>query len=233
MASPQPAPDQPTPPSDAEEAAVGALATFLAEAVITTVVVLPPYLYSKLLRLGLRRDAIQAAATLTLRAPFFRRPQRGPRTGGTAAAQVAATEPEMRARYLINAARRITRDLRTVIPTPPGGTPRTAAERLVDALRRERRYWRMHVNAQRNRRTSAHAVDTATALSPHWQWVTAGDARVEADCRRFAGRTFTIADPPILDGRPVWPGAVHPHCRCHAVATFDPRLFGSAPTVNR
>lgn len=212
---------------------VGALATFLAEAAVTTVVALPPYLYVRLLRLGFRRDAIQAAATLTLRTPFFRRPQHGPRTGGTAAAQVAAAEPEMRARYLINAARRITRDLRTVIPAKPGERPRTAQDRLRDALRRERRYWRMHVDAQRNRRTSAHAVDTATAQSPHWQWVTAGDARVEADCRRFAGRTFTIADPPRLNGRPVWPGAVHPHCRCTAVATFDPRLFGSAPTVNR
>jgi len=212
---------------------VGALAVFLAEATITTVMTLPPYLYSKLLRLGLRRDAIQAAATLTLRGPYFRRPPRGPRAGGTAAAQVAQMEPEMRARYLIAAARRITKDLRTIVPTGPGEKPRTAAERLVDAIRRERRYWRQHVDAQRNRRQAAHAVDQATQASPHWQWVTAGDSRVEADCRRFAGRTFTIATPPMLHGHPVWPGAVHPHCRCRAISTFDPALFGSAPTVNR
>lgn len=232
MTAPQPD-TAATAPTDAEQAVVGALTTFLAEATLTGVVVLPPYLYSKLLRLHLHPAAIRAAATLTLRGPLFRRPQRGPRTGttDTAAALVAAGEPEMRARYLLAAAKRITRDLRTIIPTPPGQPAPSLTDRVRDALRRERRYWRQHVDAQRNRRQSAQAVDDVTQLSPWWQWRTAGDARVEADCRRFAGRTFTVANPPMLDGRPVFPGAVHPHCRCVAVTTFDPRLFGSAPTV--
>ena len=230
MTAPQPD-EQPAPPDDTEQAALGALTTFLAEAALTGVVVIPPEIYRRLLRLHLHPAAIRAAAALTLRGPLFRRPQRGPRTAGTAAALVAAGEPEMRARYLIAAARRITRDLRTVVPTPSGGTPATLADRLRDALRRERQFWRMHVDAQRNRRASAHAVDEVTAVSPWWQWQTAGDARVEADCRRFAGRTFTVAAPPMLDGHPVFPGAVHPRCRCRAVSTFDPRLFGSAPTV--
>lgn len=233
MASPQPV-DQPTDDglSKGEQEAVAALTAFIAEAVLVEAVTLPPRIYARLLRLGLRRDAVQAAATLTLRAPFFRTHARGPRSGGTAAAQVAAQEPELRARYLLAAARRITRDLRTIVPTKPGETPPTVAQRLTDALRRERRHWRAHVDAQRNRRQAAREVDRLAQVSPWWEWQTANDARVEADCRRFAGRTFTVADPPRLNGRVVFPGAVHPHCRCRAVGTFDPSLFGSAPTVS-
>lgn len=232
MASPEPTP-QPTPTEQLQDdaAVIAQLSVAIAEATTIAELVLPPALLALLLRMGLRRDAIQAAAALTLRGPLYRTPARGSRASGTAAAQVAAQEPEMRARYLLAAARRITRDLRTVTPRRPGEKPPPPGQRLADAIRRERRFWRQHLDAQRNRRRAAHEVDLVALVSPWMQWQTANDARVEQDCRHLAGRTFTIADPPRLDGHVVWPGAVHPHCRCRAVPVVDPALFGSAPTI--
>jgi SPP1 gp7 family putative phage head morphogenesis protein len=230
LTQPQPADTSATP----EERAVGALATFLAEASLVAAVALPPYLFAQLLRLGFRRSALKAALAIGLRGPLFHRPARGT-PAGTAAGQVADTEPELRARYILNAARRITDDLDTVLPerVGPDGLvqpPPTEADRLEGATRREATYFDQHVNAQRNRRATAHAVDQVATESPWMQWVTANDDRVEADCRSLAGHVFSIDSPPLVHGRPTWPGAVHPRCRCTA-APFGVTLLGQQPTI--
>lgn len=216
MTSPQPA-DQPG-LSDTENAVLVALATFLTETALVGATALPLYLLLRMTGLGLDRRAVQAAAALTLRPPIFRTPASGPRKGNTAAALMARQEPRLRALYLLNAAKRITTDLRTVIPPTPGRPAVTPKQQLADALRRERRYWRLHVDAQRKRRDAARAVDgvLVEAPSPWLVWQTRNDTRVEVDCRHLSGSVFTLDDPPILDGRLVLPGTVHPACRCIA-----------------
>ncbi len=223
MSSPQPTDPQAL--TDGEQHALAALTGFLAEAALVGTIALPPYVYAKLLALGLDRRAIRAAAALTLRGPIFRRPASGPRQTGTAQAQTAAQEPAMRALYLLNAATRMTRDLRTLIPPRPGEKLPPAAQRLADALRRERRYWRMHVDAQRRRRVAAHAVDKIAQNAPtSWlAWQTMDDSRVDSDCRALAGTVFPLDQPPTVHGRPTFPGQVHPRCRCIA------RAFGATP----
>lgn len=222
--------DQPPGLSDGQEAAVSALSTFLAEAALVGTVALPSALMALLLRLGFSRRAVQLATRLAT-APLGRRTGTGPhvhrgsaRIAGTAAAQVADTEPEWRARYLIAAARRLTRDLEL------GASPFTA-------LREERRYLGLHREAGKRRAAAASAVDRVVEQSgSEWlRWNLSDKPQTHTrGCLWASGRIFTRADPLVftdddMPPRPQWPGATHPRCACFATPVF-PRS-GVAPTV--
>jgi hypothetical protein len=230
VTAPAPATDQPQGLSDGQEQAVAALSTFLAEAALVGAVALPPALYAMLLRLGLSRRAVQLATRLAT-APLGRRLTGSPHTArgsahiaGTAAAQVADTEPEWRARYLLKAAGRLTRDLEL------GASPATA-------MREERRWFDQHRDAGKRRARAARAVDRVVEQSGsewlRWQ-LSDKPATHTRGCLWASGRLFTRADPLVftdddLPPRPQFPGAPHPRCACVATPVFP--QSGAAPTV--
>lgn len=218
----QPADTSTTP----EERAVAALATFLAEASLVGAVALPPYLFAQLLRLGFRRSALKAALAIALRGPLFRRP-RGPRVAGTVAVEIADEEPLMRARYIVNAARRITDDLDTTLPDKVGPdgllqSPPTETDRLEGAVRREQTYFDQHVDAQRHRRVAAEKLDEAFIRSAWLVWTLNPNLNNTPGCVWANGQVFSREDPLVFSDdktppKPQWPGAVHPRCGCRGV----------------
>lgn len=214
MTSPQPD-QQPTGLSGTEQAVVDTLTTALIEGSLVAGTAIPLYLLLRLMGAGSNRQAARAAIRLGLSEPVGRKA--GPKVAGTAIGQVRAAEPQLRALYILNAAKRITDAM------GHGAT-------LFTAVRAERRFFDQHRQAARNRRRAARAVDEAAADSPFLYWQTANDSRVEADCRHLAGTLFTVADPPKLDGRVVWPGTVHPRCRCKALP-FGASPLHALPTV--
>jgi SPP1 gp7 family putative phage head morphogenesis protein len=217
VSSPQPAPDEGLTPT--EGAVVAALETALLEGALVAGTAVPLYLMMRLTALGLDKRAVRAAARLALSDPLVL--PRNLRVRRTATARVAAAEPGIRARYLFNAAKRITANLR-LLGTDPHA--------VMTAVRDERRYLNQHLNAARNRRSSARQVDRVATGSPWLIWKTVMDGRAEPECRALNGELFTVDHPPVVNGRPVYPGAVHPNCRCRA-AEFGASPIGAATTV--
>lgn len=126
------------------------------------------------------------------------KPSRGSGGAPSMSRRVAADEPRMRARYVYNAARRLTIHL-------VDGT-------FLPGLQTERNNLQAHVRAGRNRQAAAQALDdVAQREGPLLQWVAILDDRTTPDCRALNGRIFTVDNPPAI------PGAVHPRCRCKAV----------------
>lgn len=120
--------------------------------------------------------------------------------GMPATRRVATEEPEYRAAYLLAASRRLS-------------AAKVEGE-YSKALDKERRYLGMHVAAGRGRRAAARKVDEVSESDgPLLVWRTQGDNRVDGRCAMLEGRLFTADNPP--DG--MYPGAVHPRCRCFAV----------------
>jgi hypothetical protein len=115
------------------------------------------------------------------------------------------TQPAREAAYLFNAAKRIATDPRGVRA----------------AIRDERRYVGQHLAAERGRRDSARAVDKMVAVhGPVLGWYSIRDERSTPGCRAMHSRNFNAAIPPIVEGKPAFPGAVHVHCRCKPGAPF-------------
>jgi hypothetical protein len=213
VTSPQPAPDQQQGLTGTEQAVVDALTTALLEGTLVAGTAIPLYLLLRLTGLGIDKRAARAAIRLGLTDPV--RIPRNLRVRGTATSRVAAAEPGIRARYILNAAKRITANLRHVGEEPGG---------LLTALREERRYLAQHIDAARNRRRAARAVDAVARTSPFMYWRAVLDGRTTEDCRSLNGTLFTIADPPRdAMGRALLPGMVHSRCRCYAVP------FGASP----
>jgi SPP1 gp7 family putative phage head morphogenesis protein len=164
---------------------------------------LPDDVLDVLLSAGVDRLAAIEIGKLLLAKPLSGRSRYGapsPFDGMPAIRRVASEEPEYRAAYLLAAARRLT-------------LAKTERD-YASALDKERRYLDMHVGAGRGRRAAARKVDEVSeADGPLLVWRTQNDNRVDSRCAMLEGRLFTAADPP--DG--VYPGAVHPRCRCFAV----------------
>lgn len=116
----------------------------------------------------------------------------------TAIAHTLRTQPAREAAYVFNAAKRLaaTRDLSS-----------------------ERRYFAQHLAAERGRRDAARAVDSLAAKlgTDTLEWWSHRDSKTTAGCRAMHGKPFNVAAPPLVEGRPAYPGAVHPECRCKAV----------------
>ena len=164
---------------------------------------LPEDVLEVLVSVGVDRDAAIEIGKLILAKPLSGRSRYGAPsafTGMGALRRVATEEPEYRAAYLLAAARRL--------------TEAKAVNDYANALAKERRYLDMHVAAGRGRRAAAKRVDEVSdADGPLLVWRTRQDNRVDPRCAMLEGRLFTADSPP--DG--VYPGAVHPRCRCWAV----------------
>jgi SPP1 gp7 family putative phage head morphogenesis protein len=197
--------------SPAEEAVLTALAVFFASTAAVSAALLPARLVGQLTAVGVAPKAARAAGKMALSVPMTGRSRHGapglpdtwagPGSAPTPsmARRVAADEPQMRARYVYNAARRLTSHL-------VDGT-------FVDGLRAEQGYLRAHWAAGRNRQAAARNLDEVAATAPAGllRWVATMDERTTPDCAALNGTVFTIDNPPGV------PGAVHPRCRCTAV----------------
>lgn len=197
------------------EAVVALLVTFFASAAAIKAVVLPARLVAVLVSIGMAPKAARVSGRLALGVPMTGRsrygspvvPPRpvmsgGPSPGVPVARRVAADEPTMRARYVLNAARRLTTALRE--------------GQFLPAITTERRYLGAHVRAGRSRQVAAQALDEVAVKGGPWlRWVAVMDERTTPDCAALNGQLFNIDNPPGI------PGAQHPSCRCVAVPAFQ------------
>lgn len=193
--------------SAAELAAVAAVAAWITASGAATIPPVPPVpVLRRLVRLGLSARAVRAvvrliaagaSAGVVARLVGVPRQRRHP--GVSMARMTAAREPLMRARYLLNASKRLTRALQE--------------GRFTPALARERTYLAAHLNAQAKRAKVADDYDRAATRTRtgRLRWVARLDDRTSPDCRARHGDTWPLDDPPYPP-----PGAVHLQCRCRA-----------------
>lgn len=129
---------------------------------------------------------------------------------GSATMNASRTNTIRRAQFALAAARRLTSD---VIEARSRGQGIITA--LAAGMARERRYFGQHMEAIRQRAGAAQQVDMASwAYGDLLGWKTVLDSRTSADCRAANGKNFYASSVPLIG----YPGSVHPHCRCYAVA---------------
>jgi hypothetical protein len=165
---------------------------------------LPPDLIDMLVELGIdSKAAIEVGEMATVKTLSGRSSAGSPgiKNNMTVTQRVAADEPHMRALYVLAAARRLSK-----------------ASDYDSALSLERQYLASHVAAGQNRRRAAKKVDDLGDRILVWR--TAGDKDVTSSCAMLEGRLFTAKNLPAI------PGAVHPHCRCHA------EVWGHGPLID-
>jgi SPP1 gp7 family putative phage head morphogenesis protein len=189
--------DQKNRRNPAEDAVIAALVAWFLVSAGASALSLPADLVARMVSLGLSARAVGAAAKLALKPVPTGNVVVFPTSTVRA---VKAAEPELRAQYLLNAAKRLTRALTLDV--------------YPQATRLEAGYQQQYEQAAQNRVRAATALDqVAVSNRGGWlTWRTQEDSRVESECRALAGRRFTLDNLP--DGQ--LPGAVHPHCRCFA-----------------
>lgn len=178
-----------------------ALALFFASVTAVNATLLPALLVRRLTGLGLTARAVQAAGRLTLEPALTGRSRWGSpvsRFGPqTMVRRMAAEEPKMRARYLLTAAKRLTK---------------AAFQGMwTTGLKREQTYLAAHRRAGQRRAQAARRYDVAARGQVFMVWVTSGDSKVDPHCRELAGSVWHVDNPPVP-----CPGAAHPFCRCVA-----------------
>lgn len=105
---------------------------------------------------------------------------------------------------------------------------------IQDALTAERRFFAQHWAASDQRVKAASAVDGMAAMHGNLLgWSTFLDANTTPGCRAADGKSFRVDDPPVIEGSPSYPGAVHARCRCRPTvarrgAPVMPGLGGAA-----
>jgi hypothetical protein len=83
------------------------------------------------------------------------------------------------------------------------------------AVMAEQRYFGLHVAMGTKRMTAGSAVDGMAAMNGNLLgWNAVMDSRTTYGCRAANGQNFYADDPPIVEGGPALPGAVHSECRC-------------------
>ncbi len=209
----------------AEQAAIAVVAAYLATTTAVAAVALPASLVGQLTSLGLSRRAVRAAGRLTLDPPLTGRTSWGsptpaaarPRDRGGAVSMTrltASNEPTMRARYLLAAAKRLTR---------------TATERRFTAgLRRERTYLDAHRRAGIRRARIARDYDRLARRHQYLKWVAVLDDRTTPDCAARHGSVWSVSNPPFPP-----PGAQHVACRCVSAPASTPSPRKSLALVAR
>lgn len=190
-------------------AVLAALVTWFGSKDAVKATTLPERLIRMLVAIGIDREAAEQVGAMATVKALSGRSRHGapqPTADMTLVRRVASEEPDMRARYVLAASKRLTDAI--------------DADRYADALVVEKTYLAAHVKAGQNRRRAAKRVDdVAKDNNKYFVWRTAGDGRVEAACRAFANRIFPCDNPPAI------PGAVHPQCRCW------PEGHGSVPLL--
>lgn len=195
-------------PDSAEQAAIAALAVYLAGTGAVAATTLPVALVARLALLGLPARAVRAAGRITLAPPLTGRggwgspaPPPRPRDRGDTVSMrrlTAANEPTMRARYLLAAAKRLTAAL--------------AEGKFTAGLARERTYLQAHRRAGIRRQRIARDYDRLAVRHAYLRWQAVLDNRTTPDCAARHGSVWRVSNPPYPP-----PGAVHVSCRCTSV----------------
>lgn len=117
-----------------------------------------------------------------------------------------------RAQYLLNAARRLQREIDSQ-RSLPGNSKLSMTKAMVGALRQEQRYYGLHLKASHEREMAASQIDLAAQqYGSKLGWYTILDDRTSSDCLEASGKNFYSYKQPAIG----WPGMTHPTCRCWA-----------------
>lgn len=158
-----------------------------------------------------------AAAVLYM----VQRGAKGAQATGQAMAATLRAEAAYRAAYLAHGSVRVQNAV-------------NAGKSLDQAVADEMRFYRMHLQAQENRRRAAAVVDRVARpvdmqaaygpAAPPGEggtvmlagWRARLDLRTSPECRAADGCNFRVDVPPVIG----YPGTVHLHCRCVPVAPY-------------
>jgi hypothetical protein len=179
------------------------LAALLAGAPVAVIVGIL-LLLARVNRKGAELLAAEFVEAFTIRAPSA--------IHADALANVFRQNAQRRAAYLAIAAERLTRAVMTESPLE-----------LARALNAERRYLDQHLEASAGRVEAAQQVEFAirtVGQGVFLGWKARMDDRTSSECRLANGRNFDASRIPPIG----YPGTVHPHCRCRAVAPFATAL---------
>lgn len=198
---------QPTP---TEATLIAAIIAALGAAV--TVAGVTAALGTLLASAGIGSLALRAVATLMLSWPHEV-------MEGTGPAQRWAIRANLlrRAQFMLAACRRVQA---AIVAARSRDDPVLPA--IQDALTAERGYMSQHIAASGQRVTAATRVDgMASTYGNVLGWQAVKDSKCTPGCRRASGRNFRADRPPMIEGHPSLPGAVHGStCRCLPVPPF-------------
>ena len=142
---------------------------------------------------------------------------------GAAGKAIRNAELGYRAAYIVNAALRIERALRDA-----RARGESQADALRAALKAERRYFRMSVEAMRHRAHAGQQIDMSAKVYGDTLGWYLGDRRSHTPaCLAANGRNFSVRERPAIG----WPGTVHSECGCWAGPPFPNR--GSVDDATR
>ena len=194
---------KPPPPTQAQ--LIAAIIPALAAAV--TVAGVFALLAALMLAAGIGYAALKATIALVLSMPLPVMEGTGPATRFA-----VRTNTLRRAQFMLSASRRVQA---AVAHANAHGLPVFPA--IQAAITAEQRYYGLHVAMGTKRMTASSAVDGMAEMNGNLLgWNAVLDARTTAGCRRANGCNFYADDPPVVEGAPALPGAVHSLCRCWA-----------------
>ena len=207
MAAPTPAPpqqaQQPNPPPPTQAQLIAAIIPALASAVTAAGVF--ALLAALMLAAGIGYAALKATIALVLSMPLPVMESTGPATRFA-----VRTNTLRRAQFMLSASRRVQA---AVAHANAHGLPVFPA--IQAAITAEQRYYGLHVAMGTKRMTASAAVDGMAEMNGNLLgWNAVLDSRTTAGCRRANGQNFYADDPPVVEGAPAYPGAVHSLCRC-------------------
>lgn len=161
---------------------------------------------------GIGGAALAAVASLVASWPHEVMEGTGPATRWAVRANLSR-----RASFFLHAAKRVQQ---AVTAARSQGQPLGAAAR--DALGDERRFMSQHIAASTQRIAAASAVDGMAAMNGNLLgWLAVKDKRCTPGCAWASGKNFRADRPPVIEGHPSLPGAVHgASCRCRPVPPF-------------
>ena len=158
-----------------------------------------------MLAAGIGYAALKATIALVLSMPLPVMEGTGPATRFA-----VRTNTLRRAQFLLMASRRVQA---AVAYANAHGLPVFPA--IQAAIVTEQRYFGLHVAMGTKRMTASAAVDGMAEMNGNLLgWNAVLDARTTYGCRAANGRNFYADDPPVVEGAPALPGAVHSLCRC-------------------
>jgi hypothetical protein len=198
---PQPQAQQQDAPSDAALIAA-IIAAFL---LLHTAKAITDRLRAPFSRAGISPSALKAVVALVLSMP------QQPMEGTGPATRFAVSQNELRrAAFTLASVRRIQR---AADEAKAQGEP--VSDAIGAQIQAEKRWFAAHVGASQGRVSAAMAVDgMASAHGDLLGWQAVKDGRCSPGCLRASGLNFRASDPPVIEGSPSIPGAVHPACRC-------------------
>jgi hypothetical protein len=206
-ATTQPPPQQQKPPPPTQAQLIAAIIPALASAVTAAGVF--ALLAALMLAAGIGYAALKATIALVLSMPLPVMEGTGPATRNA-----VRTNTLRRAQFMLSASRRVQA---AVAHANAHGLPVFPA--IQAAITAEQRFYGLHVAMGTKRMTASAAVDGMAEMHGNLLgWNAVIDAATTYGCRAANGKNFYADDPPVVEGAPALPGAVHSLCRCWASA---------------